>query len=250
MDLKYSYWWFKSAISPEDCEKIISLGESRIKEEESLGNPTYGETVGNREKQSVGDAIPLNETPQSDLTLPVEKTYIRDSQVAWLNDKWLYNLIVPYVKSANQNAYWNWDIDYHESFQFTKYNVGGFYGWHKDGKADWDGAYKRYIHGITEVPLKNNKIPHGWTTNENFVGKIRKISLTINLNKPGEYEGGNLKFDFGNHTKRENRFHECEEIRPQGSMVIFPSFLDHCVTPVTKGTRYSLVLWSLGAPWK
>jgi PKHD-type hydroxylase len=83
-----------------------------------------------------------------------------------------------------------------------------------------------------------------------MVGKVRKLSLTINLNSPGDYEGGNLKFDFGMHCEKENRFHECEEIRPQGSMVVFPSFVDHCVTPVTKGTRYSLVLWTLGEPWK
>ena len=43
---------------------------------------------------------------------------------------------------------------------------------------------------------------------------------------------------------------EVEEIKDQGSMIIFPSFLDHCVTPITKGTRYSLVLWSVGDPFK
>ena len=73
--------------------------------------------------------------------------------------------------------------------------------------------------------------------------------MTINLNEPGEYEGGNLKFDFGPHSEGE-RFHECTEIRPQGSIIVFPSFVQHQVTPVTKGTRYSLVLWSLGQPFK
>jgi len=42
----------------------------------------------------------------------------------------------------------------------------------------------------------------------------------------------------------------CEEIKEQGSVVIFPSFTFHRVTPVTKGTRYSLVSWSVGNPWK
>jgi PKHD-type hydroxylase len=83
-----------------------------------------------------------------------------------------------------------------------------------------------------------------------MIGKVRKISMTVNLNVPGEYEGGNLKFDYGMHTEKDRRFHECEEIRPQGSIIVFPSFLDHCVTPILSGTRYSLVLWSLGAPWK
>ena len=52
-------------------------------------------------------------------------------------------------------------------------------------------------------------------------------------------------FDFGQHTEGE-QFYECKEIRPQGSIIIFPSFTYHCVTPITKGTRYSLVLWTLG----
>ena len=40
------------------------------------------------------------------------------------------------------------------------------------------------------------------------------------------------------------------EIRPRGSIIVFPSFVWHRVTPVTKGTRYSLVVWSLGYPFK
>ena len=42
----------------------------------------------------------------------------------------------------------------------------------------------------------------------------------------------------------------CEEIRPKGSIIVFPSFLYHQVTPITKGTRYSLVMWVLGRPWQ
>ena len=40
------------------------------------------------------------------------------------------------------------------------------------------------------------------------------------------------------------------EIKSQGSLVIFPSFVKHRVKPVTKGTRYSLVIWNLGQPYK
>ena len=42
----------------------------------------------------------------------------------------------------------------------------------------------------------------------------------------------------------------CTEIRPQGSVIVFPSFVWHRVTPVTKGTRYSLVLWTCGQPFR
>ena len=73
--------------------------------------------------------------------------------------------------------------------------------------------------------------------------------MTVNLTDPKNYAGGNLKFDFGPHAGGK-RFKVCQEIRPQGSIIIFPSFTYHCITPVTSGTRYSLVLWSLGRPWQ
>ena len=73
--------------------------------------------------------------------------------------------------------------------------------------------------------------------------------MTLNLTTPDQYKGGNLKFDFGPHAGR-GRFKTCKEIRDQGSMIIFPSFLHHQVTPVTSGTRYSLVIWSLGRPFR
>jgi PKHD-type hydroxylase len=254
MNLKHNYYWFKSALSPEDCKKIIELGTTIIADEEAKGHSTEAYTFGDTHKQAMGqDATPLNETLFCDIdNLSDKKLYIRDSKIAWLNNQWIYDLIMPYIHEANFKAGWKWNIDNTEQFQFTQYNSpGGFYGWHKDGFSDENGIYKRYIHGVTETPLKENgNLPSGWTDIPNMVGKVRKISMTINLNAPGEYEGGNLKFDFGMHTDKENRFHECEEIRPQGSMIVFPSFIDHCVTPVTSGTRYSLVLWCLGDPWK
>ena len=59
----------------------------------------------------------------------------------------------------------------------------------------------------------------------------------------------NLNFDFGPHNAG-TRYHECVEIRPQGSIIVFPSYTHHQVTPVTRGIRYSLVLWSLGKPFR
>ena len=62
------------------------------------------------------------------------------------------------------------------------------------------------------------------------------------------FVGGNLKFDLGPHSKK--RYHTCTEIRPRGSIIVFPSHLYHQVTPVTTGTRYSLVAWNLGKPFQ
>jgi PKHD-type hydroxylase len=248
MQLKNYYYWFETVLDPEVCRKIIELGESKIAETEASGGSSVAKTYGNMEKQSMPDSVPAGDLPLNEREA---KAYVRDSYVAWLNDRWIYDIVYPLVEKANKEAGWNWDLQGSELFQFTKYNEGGFYGWHEDGDSDWNGVYRKYIYGVTEKPLEpNGDIPQGYTLDENLIGKIRKISMTINLNSPGEYEGGDLKFDFGMHTEKDKRFHTCEEIRPQGSVIVFPSFLKHCVTPVTKGTRYSLVLWTIGEPWK
>ena len=80
--------------------------------------------------------------------------------------------------------------------------------------------------------------------------------MTISLSHPEEYEGGNFEVDLRNSTdfdtvkNRKQSIKEVTEIRPRGSIIIFPSFVWHRVAPVTKGTRHSLVVWSLGYPFK
>ena len=254
MQLKNNYWWFKSAIDEESCRQIINLGKAKIQEEKNKGNSIEAWTMGDTQKSAVVDGIPLNELPISDPSVIDEakeqKTYVRDSEVAWLNDSWLYELFFPFIKRANMDAGWGWQWDCAETFQFTVYNQDGFYGWHGDGGSDHHAAYKRYIPGVTNIKLlKNGKLPEGYTSNSQHVGKVRKISMTVNLNDPDDYDGGDLKFDYGTH-RLEGQYHICEEIRPRGSIIVFPSFINHCVTPVTRGTRYSLVLWTLGYPFK
>jgi PKHD-type hydroxylase len=246
MQLQHYYWYFQSVINPEICQKIIELGESELQQMKTRGENTVAWTFGDSQKGTDPKAIPQNDQPLSEFK---KETYVRDSTTAWLNDQWLYDLFYPYIDRANKNAGWNWNYDTAESFQFTKYEEDQFYGWHADGSAD--KPYRRYIHGITKEPLrKNGKLPAHYVRDSNYVGKIRKISMTVNLSVNESYEGGELKFDFGLHRKEADRFYLCNEIRPQGSIILFPSFLYHCVAPVTKGTRYSLVLWTLGEPWK
>jgi PKHD-type hydroxylase len=76
-------------------------------------------------------------------------------------------------------------------------------------------------------------------------GHQRKVSAIVQLSDPNTYEGGD--FEFG-HEVREKP--NCHEIRKQGTLMAFPSFLHHGVRPVTKGKRYSLVGWFEGPPWR
>jgi PKHD-type hydroxylase len=251
MDLKHHYYYFKESITKDVCEKIISLGEQLIKENKEKGVNTTAVTMGGEEKGGRNSGnYSLNDKTLEEIEKEVKSddVYIRDSEVAWLNEQWIYDLILPYINTANESAGWKYEWDWAEQIQFTKYGINQFYGWHMDGGGDHYSTYKRYIPGITDLD-KNGNVPMQYTDNINYIGKIRKLSLTLNLSKPEDYEGGNLKFDFGPHTPNK-RFHLCEEIRPQGSIIVFPSHLYHQVTPVTKGTRYSLVIWCLGKPYK
>ena len=124
-------------------------------------------------------------------------------------------------------------MDISESCQFTKYKLNQYYDWHCDS---WDKPYDR----------KSPDNPEH--------GKIRKLSMTCQLTDGSEYEGGELEFDFRNYDPhmREEAKHlrQAKEILPKGSIIVFPSFVWHRVKPVTKGVRYSLVMWNLGYPFK
>ena len=73
--------------------------------------------------------------------------------------------------------------------------------------------------------------------------------MTCCLSDEKDYEGGELEFQFRNQDDP-TLTRTCTEILPRGSIVVFPSFVWHRVKPVTKGTRYSLVIWNLGYPFR
>ena len=208
MILSDYYWYFKSAIPPRICDDIIKHGLS--KKEEMARTGAFSRK---------GD---LN---KDELAVLKKR---RNSDVTWLDDTWIYKEIQPYVKLANENAGWNFEWDWSESIQFTKYKLNQYYDWHADS---YHKPYNK----------KNNKNEHG---------KIRKLSMTLQLTDGSEYEGGELEFDFRNNDDGSNIAHVCEKIRPKGSIVVFPSFVWHRVKPVTSGTRYSLVIWNLGRPYR
>ena len=152
----------------------------------------------------------------------------RKSDLVWLNDTWIYKELHPYVHEANAKAGWNFDWERSESCQFTKYKLNQYYDWHCDS---WDKPYDR-----------PNSPEHG---------KIRKLSMTCQLTDGSEYKGGELEFDFRNmDPDKKPNIKKCTEILPKGSLVVFPGFVWHRVCPVKKGSRYSLVIWNLGWPYK
>jgi len=212
MNLSNYFWYFKSALTPRFCDEVIKYA---LQQKDGIAR-----TGGfNHKKLSKEDVKNIQRKRKSDLV--------------WLNDRWIYKEIHPFVHEANRRAGWNFEWDRSESCQFTKYKQGQYYDWHCDS---WDKPYER----------KNKQDPDN--------GKIRKLSMTCQLTDGSEYSGGELEFDFRQYDppQRDESKHlrKATEILPKGSIIVFPSFLWHRVKPITRGTRYSLVLWHLGYPFK
>jgi PKHD-type hydroxylase len=210
MNLLNYYWAFESALTPRFCDEVIKYA---LGKKETLAKTRKY----NNKKLTKQDIFDLKRKRNSDLV--------------WLDDTWIYKELHPFVHQANKNAGWNFEWDRSEACQFTKYKLNQYYDWH------CDSAEKAYD--------KPNTLSHG---------KIRKLSMTCQLTDGSEYEGGELEFDFRNyepHIREEHKhLRKCKQILPKGSIIVFPSFVWHRVKPITKGVRYSLVVWHLGYPFK
>ena len=116
-----------------------------------------------------------------------------------------------------ENKKYKFDLDYSSiNVQYTKYQKGDFYTWHTDD--DFNATHKKHQN-------------------------VRKLSITVALNV-GSYEGGDLQIILN--YQKEPRTMRLEF----GDALIFPSFTQHQITPITKGIRYSLVSWVSGPPWR
>lgn len=83
---------------------------------------------------------------------------------------------------------------------------------------------------------------YDWHTDFAGIKPLRKISISIQLSRPDAYDGGDLELMYGVQPQRLDK--------TRGALIAFPSFMLHRVTPVTRGTRWSLVAWILGPRWR
>lgn len=154
----------------------------------------------------------------------VLKKDLRDSDNYYFGEPWVYERLQQIVLQANRDLSWNLDVQNIEPLQFTEYTGGGFYNWHVDA--------------------------HGWPYDDqtDFPGMVRKMSFSVLMNDPSEYQGGELEMDAGWHDSENIR--ETVKLNGIGDMVIFHSLLPHRVKPVTSGMRKSLVGWVVGPTYR
>jgi PKHD-type hydroxylase len=117
-----------------------------------------------------------------------------------------------YIDIANQAAGWNYALTSQEQTQIGWYKNAdsGHYDWHIDATIPKDGVQ-------------------------------RKLSISILLSDPSDFEGGELQF---------KGIEDRKILTKQGSIVVFPSFIEHKVTAVTEGNRYSAVTWASGPSFR
>jgi PKHD-type hydroxylase len=141
---------------------------------------------------------------------------VRDSKISWLypadNIDWVFRRVTDITLNLNER-FFKFDLfGLNEGFQFTNYEApSGKYGKHID-------------RGINIA--------------------VRKLSISIQLSNPEEYEGGELKLYDGNDDEANIMD------KAQGTLIMFPSYVLHEVMPVTKGERNSLVTWVTGKQFK
>jgi PKHD-type hydroxylase len=145
-----------------------------------------------------------------------ESTQVRSCMSSWIKSDqkynfWLFQKLTDTINEFN-SKFFNFDMYEIQSLQFTKYDSSSsdFYNKHID---------------LAYGPFNT-----------------RKLSFTIQLSDPTDYEGGDLVYHYASTPEA--------GIREKGSIMIFPSYTLHEVTPVTSGIRYSLVGWTIGPAFK
>jgi len=200
-NLTYTTWYLQSkelqpwvyldgVFSPEECNTIITLGDSIPRKPAKIFSEDSG-------------AVNLN---------------IRKNSVSWINSNnldhhWIFSKCAGALHSLNQQFY-KFDIDYIECLQYTIYDqLNDYYTDHIDN----------LVNGV----------------------HYRKLSFSIQLDDPNNYEGCDLIIKYGSDNYINN-----EIKRKKGTMIVFPSFMLHEVTPLLQGKRRSLVGWACGPTFK
>ena len=128
------------------------------------------------------------------------------------HSKWLYDLLFPIALEANKQFY-HFDIDIvTDPIHYVVYpEDGGHLDWHLD--------------------------VGGFGVNK------RKLAMTVQLSDPNDYEGGDLQIWGGGKEPISVK-------RNKGVVSVFPAFLLHRVTPITRGQRKILVFWTGGRAFR
>ena len=161
---------------------------------------------------------------------------VRNSRNAWIDSStWVGGFVWHYIMRANRENFM-YDIEGIDSneIQYTEYQKGEYYDWHVDDNIG------RCLFNDKVLASASNQGENIAILNGEYV---RKLSFTIQLSDPEDYERGELEFK----VNIEEPF-----IAPnkKGTVIVFDSRTLHRVKEVKSGVRKSLVGWVVGPRWK
>ena len=162
----------------------------------------------------------------------------RNSYNAWIpTTHWVGGFLWHYVQRANrENFLYDLRCIDNESMQYTRYAEGQYYHWHNDS-----GLASHY------KPISNGDRKETDKQQQDFMNEntelVRKLSFTLQLSDPDDYEGGNVQL-------LDETGKSYIAPRQRGCIILFDSRTQHRVLKVTKGTRKSIVGWVVGPRWK
>jgi len=173
---------------------------------------------------------------ESRVNEPENAEGVRKSSNAWIDgSNWVGGFVWHYIMRANHENFM-YDIEGIDTneIQYTEYQKGEYYDWHID-----DNIGRCMINDRVLTSADN----HGESIAILNGEYIRKLSFSIQLSDPEDYEGGELEFKVG---KEESFFAP----NKKGTVIIFDSRTLHRVREVKSGVRKSLVGWVVGPRWK
>ena len=181
---------------------------------------TYPDVLSPEECELVREAVSDQEPISAGVGLSDrQEGDIRRANLRWLpaddDSAWLYDRLDSYIELANSTVFGFDVVGFEGPLQYTEYGPGQFFDWHQDIGPGGAG--------------------------------LRKISVVCLLSHPDEHDGGQLEFP-GGLLGPAPGVEEILSMPPQGTLVLFPSYQLHRVTPVTRGLRRSLVSWVVGPP--
>ena len=166
----------------------------------------------------------------------------RNSKNTWIpTHHWIAGWLWHYVQKANKTNFL-YDLSHIDggSLQYARYAEGEYYGWHNDSSIEVH--YKPTFEEVSSGGIINNDKFHNDKLNQKHE-LIRKLSFSLQLSDPDDYEGGNVQLLDDN-----NKIYVAP--RQRGSIILFDSRTKHRVLKVTKGVRKSIVGWVVGPRWK
>ena len=156
----------------------------------------------------------------------------RDSGVHFIQDDMnLSVMIFNLIRIANTMSEYDYELTAFEAPQFTRYAKKQHYNFHVDSDAHHNRRF------VFQLPKEREL---AFTNQVELMNTIRKMSCSVILND--DYKGG----EFCTKIVHDGEVVEHTIPAVAGDTLVFPSYMNHCVKPVTKGVRYSLVMWAAG----